>query len=217
MAKNCRARICRSILWADIFENGLAFEDCIVGETVFKDFTVWNKSEIDLHWSLNLSDFNDTAGWFKFIDCESGEPLTEFKSIPSFSYRRIRIVLRPKDIGDFYFNLQFENSNDADNTETVRIHVIVRSLEQEDSLLISGGGGTNVIDFGDCYAGNWIKQEIVLKNVSESPIDVKFTAENATIVFELKVRLFKRKLKFIYFVSRRMRWKSLHPFCRKSG
>lgn len=152
---------------------------------------MWNKSEIELHWSLGMSaEFGGEAeqlNWFRFVDCDSGETLSQFKPIQAFSYRRIRIALKPKDTGDFCFNLQFENLNDSDNTEVIKVHAVIRSMLREETLLITGAGGANIIDFGDCYTGMWTRQEILLKNISDSPLDIKLGAENANVIFELKV------------------------------
>ncbi|KAI8840409.1 hypothetical protein BJ741DRAFT_706290 [Chytriomyces cf. hyalinus JEL632] len=54
-----RSRVCRSVLWTDIGETGIAFEGCVVGGTYFRDFSIWNKSEIDLHWILNTIDLSN--------------------------------------------------------------------------------------------------------------------------------------------------------------
>ncbi|KAJ3113489.1 hypothetical protein HDU96_003356 [Phlyctochytrium bullatum] len=42
------------------------------------------------------------------------------------------------------------------------------------------------LDFGDCYAGLIYAQRVVLRNISDSPIDIFFQPENANVVFQLK-------------------------------
>jgi hypothetical protein len=58
----------------------------------------------------------------------------------------------------------------------------VRSVLREESLVVSSG---NILDFGDCCAGVWSKQQLILKNVSEVPLEIHFSAENAEVLFHL--------------------------------
>ncbi|KAJ3290798.1 hypothetical protein HK104_006518 [Borealophlyctis nickersoniae] len=179
-----RSRVCRSVLWTDVGETGIIFDDCIVGGTYFKDFTVWNRSEIDLYWVLNTVDLSNRQdnSWLKFSDHDTGEPL-DGKPIPSYSHRRIRVTFRPRDVGEFNYDLQLENANDSANTIQALIHAVVRSGLREESLVISSG---NVIDFGDCCAGVWSKQRLVIRNISEAPLEVNFSVDDPSVVFQLK-------------------------------
>ncbi|CAG8457039.1 15393_t:CDS:2, partial [Dentiscutata heterogama] len=147
------------------------------------DFTIWNRSEIELYWLLNTVDlsYSKREDWLKFTDYDTGE-LLDTKPIPSYSHRRIRIMFRPTEIGEFNYDLQLENANDPSNVLQSRIHSVVRSALREESLVISSG---NVLDFGDCCAGVWSKQQLVLKNVSERPLEIHFASENADVSFHL--------------------------------
>lgn len=180
-----RSRVCKSVLWADISETGIMFNDCVVGGTYFKDFTIWNKSEIDLYWVLNTVDLNQGSqdSWLKFSDYDTGEPL-DGKPIAAYSHRRIRVTFKPRDVGEFNYDLQLENANDAANFEEARIHAVVRSVLREETLVVSSG---NVLDFADCCGGVWSKQKLVLRNVSEQPLDINFESENAEVAFQLRV------------------------------
>ncbi|KAJ3175580.1 hypothetical protein HDU87_006077 [Geranomyces variabilis] len=179
-----RSRVCRSVLWTDIGDTGISFEDCVVGGTYFKDFTVWNRSEIELYWTLNMVDLSkkQDSSWLKLSDYDTGVPL-DGKPIAAYSPRRIRLTFRPREMGDFNYDLQLENANDSGNTVETTIHAVVRSALREESLVVSSG---NVLDFGDCYTGAWAKQRLVLRNVSESPIEITFTADLPGVVFQLK-------------------------------
>ncbi|KAJ3156718.1 hypothetical protein HDU86_003942 [Geranomyces michiganensis] len=179
-----RSRVCRSVLWTDIGDTGISFEDCVVGGTYFKDFTVWNRSEIELYWTLNMVDLSkkQDSSWLKLSDYDTGVPL-DGKPIAAYSPRRIRLTFRPREMGDFNYDLQLENANDSSNTVETSIHAVVRSALREESLVVSSG---NVLDFGDCYTGAWAKQRLVLRNVSESPIEITFTADLPGVVFQLK-------------------------------
>ncbi|KAJ3416131.1 hypothetical protein HDV05_003100 [Chytridiales sp. JEL 0842] len=184
MSLKFRARVCRSVLWTDIGETGIIFEDCVVGEIYFKDISIWNRSEIELHWLINAVDLSNRQNnsWLEFTDYDTGEPLTP-TPLPAFSQRRIRVTFKPKDIGEFNYDLQLENLNDSANTVQVLIHAVVTENHREESLVVSCG---NLMDFGDCISGTWHKQRMVLRNVSDGTIDVSFHPENAPIVFQLK-------------------------------
>ncbi|KAI8917062.1 hypothetical protein DFJ77DRAFT_331406 [Powellomyces hirtus] len=179
-----RSRVCRSVLWTDIGDTGISFDDCVVGGTYFKDFTVWNRSEIELYWILNMVDLSKRQdnSWLKLSDYDTGLPL-DGKPIAAYSPRRIRLTFRPREMGEFSYDLQLENANDSSNTVEASIHAVVRSALREESLVVSSG---NVLDFGDCITGTWAKQRLVLRNVSESPIEITFTADLPGVVFQLK-------------------------------
>ncbi|RHZ71084.1 hypothetical protein Glove_262g53 [Diversispora epigaea] len=186
--------VCRSMLWTDVGETGINFDDCVIGGTYFKDFTIWNRSEIELYWLLNTVDlsYSEREGWLKFTDYNTGE-LLDNKPIPSYSHRRIRITFRSKEIGEFNYDLQLENANDPENVLQSRIHAVVRSVLREELLVISSG---NVLDFGDCCAGVWSKQQLVLKNVSVIPLEINFAADNAEVLFHLSSENLKENGKY---------------------
>jgi hypothetical protein len=93
------------------------------------------------------------------------------------------MTFKPREIGEFNYDLQIENENDSSNILQSRIHAVVRSVLREESLAVSSG---NILDFGDCCAGVWSKQQLILKNVSEVPLEIHFSAENAEVLFHLK-------------------------------
>ncbi|KAI9092651.1 hypothetical protein DFS34DRAFT_583878, partial [Phlyctochytrium arcticum] len=178
-----RSRVCRSVLWTDISDTGILFDDCVVGGTYSQDFTVWNRSEIDLYWIMNMVDLSNRQDntWLKLSDYETGEPLDGSKPISSYSHQRIRLTFRPREVGEFKYDLQLENANDAGNTVSATIDAIVRAAAREECLVVSSG---NVLDFGDCVTGQWAKQRIVLRNVSEMPLEIGFASEIAGVVFQ---------------------------------
>jgi hypothetical protein len=86
-------------------------------------------------------------------------------------------------MGEFSYDLQIENSNDSTNTIQAHIHAMVRPKLKEESLVISSGA---MLDFGDCCAGTWSKQRLVLKNVSDQPVDILFSSDEPSLIFQLK-------------------------------
>ncbi|KAI8615007.1 hypothetical protein BC830DRAFT_1124579, partial [Chytriomyces sp. MP71] len=182
-----RSRVCRSVLWTDIGETGISFDACVVGGTYFKDFSIWNKSEIDLYWVLNTIDLSNRQNnsWLSFSEYDTGEPLDFSRPIPSYSQHRIRVTFKPTEAGEFSYDLQMENSNDsARNTVQALLHADVKSAPTEEVLRVGNNG---VVDFGDCYTGLLYKQQIAIKNLADVPVDIALTVEDdADIVFQLK-------------------------------
>lgn len=178
-----RASVCQSALWTDVAETGLNFDDCVLGETYFKDFTLQNRSEIDLYWLLNTMDLSHQAEWLQFIDADTGDALDPDQPIPSYSSKQVRVLFMPKEVGEFNYDLQVENTNDARNVVQTKVHATVRSVLRKETLIVSSG---NVVDFGDCISGAWSIQQIVLSNVSESPVEIRFLPEGAEVIFDIK-------------------------------
>ena len=190
-----RSKVCQSVLWCNIADSGISFEECVIGGMYFKDFTVWNRSEIDLYFSITLPDIPQ-GSWFKVTDYDTGDGI-DLKPIPSFSYRRIRLTFSPSEECEISADIQLENFNDSNNVESIHIQAFVRAMQQEESLVITSG---NVLDFGDCYAGVWTKQQLSIKSkqfiytfhihrvvdVSDAPIEISFSSETSNVVFDLK-------------------------------
>ncbi|KAI9245300.1 hypothetical protein BY458DRAFT_560823 [Sporodiniella umbellata] len=180
-----RASVCQSALWTDITQTGLNFDDCVLGEKYYKDFTIHNRSEIDLFWLLNTADLaaysNDSL---QFVDPETGEPIQYISNcIASYATRQVRVIFMPKEVGEFNYDLQLENANDTRNAVQTKVHATVRSVLKKETLIVTSG---QVVDFGDCISGTWTVQQIVLNNISESPLEVKFIPEGAEVIFDIK-------------------------------
>jgi hypothetical protein len=62
------ARVCKSVLRVSTHE--IAFEECIVGKSFVRDFTVWNSSEMPLDFELSYKVFR---GYFNGIILEGCE------------------------------------------------------------------------------------------------------------------------------------------------
>jgi len=180
-----RSKVCKSVLWIDIGETGIAFDDCVLGGTYFKDFTLWNRSEIDLYWIMNISDTlgNSHVNWLKFFNYDTGEEL-DCKPLSAFAHLRIRVQFRPQEIGEFSYDFQIENANNMSNVEETKITSVVRAVKREESLVVSSG---NILDFGDCCAGVWTRQQLILRNVSDVPLDISFQGVDAEVKFKIKI------------------------------
>lgn len=200
-----RSTVCRSVLYSNIGETGINFEDCVANQEYVKDFTIWNRSEIPLYWQLNTVDVSSASreSWLRFVDYEDSyggtgaedaaehveeqgrhSKAVQSRPIPSYGYRRIRVIFRPKENGDFLFDLLLENLNDASNIEEAIIHAAVRAVSRgEDTLTISTG---NTMDFGDCCAGVWTRLPLTFTNVGLTPTEIHLKVEGAEVVFDIQ-------------------------------
>lgn len=178
-----RASVCQSALWTDVAETGLSFDDCVLGETYYKDFIIQNRSGIDLYWLLNTMDLSTGIDTLQFIDADTGDSLNIDNPVPSYSSKQVRMLFMPKEVGEFNYDLQVENANDTRNVVQTKVHATVRSVLRKETLIISSG---KVVDFGDCISGTWAVQQIVLNNVSESPVEIRFLPEGAEMIFDIK-------------------------------
>ncbi|KAF1807499.1 hypothetical protein FB192DRAFT_1356112 [Mucor lusitanicus] len=112
--------------------------------------------------------------------------LGSFKPIAPFSIYTFRVIFTPKEVGKFNYDLQIENINDVQNIIQTKIHATIQRFMHRDTLVVSSG---NILDFGDCIAGHWSMQQIVLNNVSESAIEVHFSSEGgAELAFKVKAK-----------------------------
>ncbi|KAI8076939.1 hypothetical protein BDF21DRAFT_453118 [Thamnidium elegans] len=207
------ATVCQSILASDELDTGLMFEDSLVGETYIKDITIFNQSAINLYWRLNTLDLmflknkpnnnnsnnNGTTSyspnstntaidtWLQFVDASTFMILNHNQPEPiaPFSHYTFRVIFTPKEVGKFNYDLQIENKNDVQNIIQTKIHATMRAFMHWDTLVVTSG---NSLDFGDCISGAWNNQQIVLNNISESPIDIEFIADGAELGFDIMVK-----------------------------
>ncbi|KAI7867864.1 hypothetical protein BDF14DRAFT_1799977 [Spinellus fusiger] len=214
-----RASVCQSVLWTDVAETGLHFNDCILGETYHRDFLLRNKSNIDLYWLLNTIDLSNLnqEGWLEFTDADTQASL-DHCLIPSYSHQRIRLAFIPKEVGEFNYDLQMENANDSKNVIQTKVHATVRSVLHKESLMVSSG---NLLDFGDCISGQWAVQQVVLNNISDSVVEVHFSPEGADMIFNIKSNLDtseenKSKYNALLGESPEAKWKKNRKYDRDS-
>ncbi|KAJ3343041.1 hypothetical protein HDU93_000211 [Gonapodya sp. JEL0774] len=193
MSVKFRAKCCRSLLTVDVAGKGLQFQDCVAGSvSYFRDFTVTNKSEITLFWSINLIDLDnrhDRIAWFKFTDYDSMldeiRPGEAQKPIPAYSHRRVRVTFKPRLVGEHKLLLEVENVRDSRNIDQLPVRAWVKDRSQADIIALSA----QALDFGDCVAGMWARQTLAVRNPTEAPLDVHFEAEQVGQTGQVMVTL----------------------------
>ncbi len=180
---------------------------CKRGQTIFRDFTLQNLSEVPLHFSMvpnhrTAQAVADKTLEFTVVDTEGeghlGEADLKRGFVPELGRMRIRVFFRAPQIAfeDTTFEATFENTCDENNRCTVKMYVFA-SEGQEEGLevsVISEGhygsaresmdengqmvrGREAVIDFGTCLTGIGHSRDIQIKNVSKSRLNVLLTAD----------------------------------------
>jgi len=76
-----RSMVCRSVMATDLPEGNVVLDNVVPGRTVFKDFSIWNRSEIDLCWAAVVSEVASDApagaSALTLVDMDSGDPLAD--------------------------------------------------------------------------------------------------------------------------------------------
>ena len=66
------SRVCKSVLKVSTHE--ISFEDCVVGKSFVRDFTVWNSSEMPLDFELSYKGSKECS--LEFYNNETGALIT---------------------------------------------------------------------------------------------------------------------------------------------
>eukprot|EP01083_Nonionella_stella_P003152 8991_1 len=158
------ARMCISALTTD---REISFDECVIGETYVKDFTIWNRSEVETTF-LMVPEVNSANNIFEFSTYEFSSALEGCKSIPGFSNMRMRIHCNPTDVGEFRCSVKILNRNDFSSSLTVVIRASVSAELHRRGIDVS----ETVLDFGDCYVGKSTVKKFTVTNVTSTVLTV---------------------------------------------
>jgi hypothetical protein len=75
-----RSLVCRSVMRTDLPETSLLLDGCVPGRAAYREFMVWNRSEIPLQWTLMVAEVAARApagaSTLEAVDMETGEIVT---------------------------------------------------------------------------------------------------------------------------------------------
>eukprot|EP00002_Diphylleia_rotans_P020180 TRINITY_DN3914_c0_g1_i4.p1 TRINITY_DN3914_c0_g1~~TRINITY_DN3914_c0_g1_i4.p1 ORF type:complete len:2911 (-),score=486.97 TRINITY_DN3914_c0_g1_i4:749-9481(-) len=163
------ARICRSELRVDVED--LVFEDCYIGGTFVRDFTVWNTSQIPLSFSVVLPGADHFGCGLSFKSFETGLSISN-AVVQAYAPMKIRVTFQPKKTGEHLIPVHIANKHDERNSFTFKIYSHVLETAQKDMVSI----GCESIDFGDCYTETSYQQVFMIQNLSRDILDVKLVS-----------------------------------------
>ncbi|CAM6083476.1 unnamed protein product [Calypogeia fissa] len=168
--------VCRCILRADVQD--IVFDDCVPGGVFVKDFSIWNLSEIPCAFQIYVKTGRAEQPALDLTDYETELPITSGE-IKSCAHRRIRVMYKPRDVGDFAYSIHLENSFDVQNSTCIPVHCIVNAEYRKEGLLVTGVGEDGLLDFGDCYANNGTCQVMNLRNITQEALVVSLGTDHS--------------------------------------
>ncbi|KAJ2558769.1 hypothetical protein EV175_000639 [Coemansia sp. RSA 1933] len=178
-----RTSFCKSVLEVDPPTSRVYIDDCVVGKLYERILAIKNASEIGLDWSMTVVESTDTTSLssLQLLD-KNMDPLNDgHLSAGESSTMLIRYT--PQSVGEFLCRFLIENKNDPSNQRywVFRARVSQRQKPKLVELL-----SEPYINFGDCTSGVWNYREISLRNVSETPIAMRFRVEGNTSNLKMK-------------------------------
>eukprot|EP00050_Salpingoeca_kvevrii_P003835 m.235618 g.235618 ORF g.235618 m.235618 type:complete len:3290 (+) comp10891_c0_seq13:176-10045(+) len=178
-----RSHVCRSIMAVDASELDLCFQDCVVDQNCFMDFSVHNKSQIPLTFAIsNLAALAEQNLDFSHVD--TGETISGMVVVSGYASIQLRANYRPQTVGDFCFVVQLFNTCNAGNRIQVHLWAVVSSQQQTEFLQTD-----DQLDFGDCFTNTVYDTQLRIRNVSEIPLELNFTAPpSVPVTFHMFVR-----------------------------
>ncbi|KAJ1800340.1 hypothetical protein LPJ59_001171 [Coemansia sp. RSA 2399] len=178
-----RTSFCKSVLEVDPPTSRVYIDDCVVGKLYERVITIKNASEIGLDWSMTVVETTDTTSLssLQLLD-NNMEPLNDGHLSASQSSQML-IKYTPQSVGEFLCRFLIENKNDPSNQRywVFRARVSQREKPKLVELLSDPD-----INFGDCTSGVWNYREITLRNVSETPVAMRFRVEGNTSNLTMK-------------------------------
>ena len=161
------ARLCYSVLSTDVTE--IEFDECEPNRNYVREFTVWNRSEIPLWFRMELPADD------RILECRDYDTQDLFmdgeRTVPAYGHVRLRLIFKPKSVGQRKWQLFVENLNNPDNTVTLAITTSVTAECHRKDLVIQNNDGDvlpsgSTLQFGDCYVGMPMKKTLRIQNTT---------------------------------------------------
>lgn len=158
--------------------------DVVVGEHVARDVQVHNRSAIECFVYVKSHD-DGAEGPVAVLDAEQGLRLDgELLALAPFETHTVRLVLAPQES---HANLEqtfvWENAHRPSNVSRILVRANLLGAASDDALQVLS---ESPLDFGDCCGGQWTRQLLVLKNQSDTLLDVVFHSEpGIEVTFQL--------------------------------
>jgi len=164
--------VCCSLMTCDRTE--LSFDECEPNLTYVREFSVWNRSEIRLAFRVELS---ESDGQLELWNYDTNDSLLGTEAeVPAYDHRRIRVIYKPLEVGEFDFQLYVENVNNPNNAITIDISAAVSFESHEKLLRVTMPDGDpipeGVLTMGDCYYGVAAKRTLRVLNCTKRVVDV---------------------------------------------
>lgn len=172
--------LCESILFVE--QSHIEFDACVLHHQYSQDIQIWNRSECDLYFRIQLVHKVIRSNSFSLYNYETESPIIidEINHVRGFSSLRIRITLTADTIGCFEDELIFENVYNPMNTVCVGCFTGVTEspnaltehrvvLEIETGVYLQQGQS---LTLDPCYYGQSIRKRLWVKNLTSDSISL---------------------------------------------
>ncbi|KAI3660842.1 hypothetical protein MP638_001891 [Amoeboaphelidium occidentale] len=196
------ARWCKSVFVSSFKPCDSIDVDILYGEPKEIQFEVCNLSEIDLFFKIHTRERNfhefvkikPLDSTVRVFDIAEG---TQIFAMKGFARVKFALQVSPSlDVGEHLFHILLENIHNYSNNQGISLRIVSRIKPRTEKLKITipqhnspaaTSPNTNEtsfldpnsmeLDFGNTYTGLHSRRRIVLKNVTDKPLDVHLSAE----------------------------------------
>ncbi|KAJ2650964.1 hypothetical protein IWW40_001983 [Coemansia sp. RSA 1250] len=196
-----RASACKSVLDMDPPTSRIYVDDCVIGRTYERVLCVRNMSAIGLDWTMTVVETTDSESLSSLQLLDSNMQESTGGHLNARSDMRVLVRYTAHATGEFLCRFLIENSNDpANNTRywVFRARVSQRQKPRRIELLSDPD-----ISFGNCTSGVWYSRDISFKNISDTPVLLRFRVEGNTagVTMRTAIRADNGSLPFEYGTS----------------
>ncbi|KAJ2822210.1 hypothetical protein IWW50_004309, partial [Coemansia erecta] len=181
-AVTLRASACRSVLEMEPPTSRIYVDDCVIGRTYERTLRVRNASAIGLDWTMTVVETTDPSlSSLQLLD--SDMRVLSGGHLGARGDMQILVRYTPHAAGEFLSRFLVENSNDPASLRywVFRARVSQRQKPRRVELLSDPD-----ISFGDCTSSVWYSRDIRFKNVSDTPVVMRFRVEGNTAGLTMK-------------------------------
>ncbi|KAJ1964266.1 hypothetical protein GGI12_001535 [Dipsacomyces acuminosporus] len=164
-------------------------DDCVIGRLYERSLRIKNASSIGLDWTNTILETTDSTSLSSLQLLDSDMHPLSGGHLAGHTSKTLIIRYTPQAVGEFLCRFLIENSNDSSNQRywVFRARASQRQKPKRVDLLSDPD-----INFGDCTSGVWYHKEVSFKNVSDTPILMRFRVEgnvaNLTMKSSVKAR-----------------------------
>ena len=178
------------------------FSECVMQGTYYKDFTVWNRSEIPLLFRIPhmeelqggskvVSSIASGKGSMKITEYDSRKKLRLSRGVKvaGFSHIRLRLSYRPEAVGDHDCKFFIFNANGSGPKQTVQVtvHAHVSLMDESQTRVLEIYNVSkdkhkvmtilNRLDFGDCFVEDINTRRVQLFNKGMTDLSLNLSSK----------------------------------------
>ncbi|KAE8225877.1 hypothetical protein CF319_g1450 [Tilletia indica] len=172
------------------------FGDVLVGSSQERVIYLNSHADIPCIWYARLEESDNmlallpiemtdaTTGEPAAVVSEGDEPPFPFRTLNPREEKRLRLRLQPREpCRDYEQTISFVDMHNSVNNLRIVVRANMLGNAKNDALAVLSG---DVIDFGDCFGGQWMHRTIIIKNLGDVLLEAAFSAQKGSeVVFQL--------------------------------